>query len=58
MDLTAPKIVVMVQVVKSAAGVALVREYYSLKKYNIKQLTQPPKVEEPGKQCSRDILTE
>jgi len=48
----------MVQVVKSAAGVALVREYYSLKKYNIKQLTQPPKVEEPGKQCSRDILTE
>ena len=41
-DLSAPEVTVMVQVVKSVAALAVLRDYHSLKKYNLRQLTQPP----------------
>jgi len=40
-DLDAPQLVVMVQVVKSAAALAVLSDYHSLKKYNIRSLTTP-----------------
>lgn len=41
-DLSAPEVTVMVQVVKSVAALAVVRDYHALKKFNLRQLTQPP----------------
>ncbi len=35
-DLTSPDVVVMVQVLKSAAALALLRDYTSLRKYNLR----------------------
>lgn len=40
-DLDAPQLVVMVQVVKSAAALAVLSDYHLLKKYNIRSLTTP-----------------
>ena len=41
-DLSAPEVTVMVQVVKSVAALAVLRDYQALKKFNLRQLTQPP----------------
>ena len=44
--LDAPDLVVMVQVVKSAAALSVVDDYYTLLKYNLRSLTTPPEERE------------